>query len=188
MSRLGVYIRFFLTALKMIYLKMILKKKVQFNIRSIVPLTTTISIISSGHLYIGDHINLRKGCKLLIRKNALLKIESGVSVNYNCIIAAYEKIVIGKGTIIGPNVCMYDHDHDFRVIGGVHDDLYRTAPITIGENVWIGAGCILLKGTIIGDNCVIAAGSVVRGDVPPNTIYVQKRETEILQIDKKGID
>lgn len=55
----------------------------------------------------------------------------------------------------------------------------------IGKNVWIGAGCIILKGTTIGDNCVIAAGSIVTGNVESNNIYVQKKETTILPIKKR---
>ena len=43
--------------------------------------------------------------------------------------------------------------------------------VTIGDNVWVGAGCILLPGTIIGDNAVIAAGSVVRGEVPSGELW-----------------
>lgn len=43
-------------------------------------------------------------------------------------------------------------------------------PIIIGNNVWVGLNAIILKGTTIGDNCVISAGSVVKGDFPPNSI------------------
>ena len=45
-----------------------------------------------------------------------------------------------------------------------------TAPISIGNHVWIGAGATILKGVTIGDNAIIGAGSVVTKDVPPNTI------------------
>lgn len=46
----------------------------------------------------------------------------------------------------------------------------RTAPVVIGNNVWIGGGAILLPGITIGDNVVIGAGSVVTKDIPDNTV------------------
>ncbi|UHA57884.1 hypothetical protein KDJ21_013390 [Metabacillus litoralis] len=50
--------------------------------------------------------------------------------------------------------------------------------MTIGENVWIGSNVVILRDTHIGDNVVIAAGSVVKGNVPSNTIYLNKREID----------
>ena len=81
-----------------------------------------------------------------------------------------ESISIGDGTTIGPHTCIYDHDH-----GREEGALYKTAPVTIRKNVWIGAGCIILKGVTIGDNSIIAAGSIVTKDVPADTIFLQKR-------------
>ena len=49
-------------------------------------------------------------------------------------------------------------------------DRTRTAPVIIGNNVWIGGGAIILPGVTIGDNVVIGAGSVVTKDIPSNTI------------------
>ena len=83
-------------------------------------------------------------------------------INRNCMIVAHEKIEIGDGTTIGPNVCIYDHDHDGE--GG-----YKTKPVIIGKNVWIGAGCILLKGINIGDNAVKGAGTIVTTSIPSET-------------------
>ena len=53
------------------------------------------------------------------------------------------------------------------------------APCTIGNDVWIGAGAVILRGTTIGDKAVIGAGSIVKGDVPAGCVYYQKRETVI---------
>ncbi len=59
---------------------------------------------------------------------------------------------------------MVDHDHD-TVNGG-----FVSAPIKIGDNVWIGANSVILKGVTIGNNAIIAAGSIVTKDVPANAI------------------
>ena len=88
-------------------------------------------------------------------------------------------IVLGDNIQLSPNVQIYDHDHDYRAEGGLAAMKYKTAPVEIGNNVWIGANCVILRGTKIGDNCVVAAGSVIKGEFPANTLIYQKRETEI---------
>ena len=56
---------------------------------------------------------------------------------------------------------------------------YTTAPVTIGNNVWLGAGVIVLKGVTIGDGSVIAAGTVVNRDIPDNSLVYNQRELVI---------
>lgn len=58
---------------------------------------------------------------------------------------------------------------------------FKTAPITIGNNVWIGAHALILRGTTIGDNIVVGGGTVVKGDFPANSVIIQKRTTEVRQ-------
>ena len=94
-------------------------------------------------------------------------------------IVAHEEIVFGNGVTVGPGSFFYDHDHDGK--GG-----FDTAPIKIGNNVWIGAGCIILKGVCIGDNVVIGAGCIITKDVDSNTTVIQKRDTRYMYGDKKA--
>ena len=56
------------------------------------------------------------------------------------------------------------------------DQPTKTSPVRIGDNVWLGANVVVLKGVTIGDNAVIAANSVVSKDVPANTLFHEKRE------------
>lgn len=86
-------------------------------------------------------------------------------INRNCTVCSHSFIVIGEGTTIGPNVCIYDHDHDVKIRGN-----YICSDVIIGSRVWIGANSTILKGVKIGDNSIVAAGSVVTNDVLPNTI------------------
>ena len=58
---------------------------------------------------------------------------------------------------------------------------FKTAPITIGNNVWMGANALILRGTTIGDNTVVGGGTVVKGDFPANSVIIQKRTTEVRQ-------
>lgn len=125
-------------------------------------------------LQIGKGFRTRQNVEINVRSGKIT-IGNDVFLNSGCIITAREAIAIGDGTICGPNVFFYDHDHKMEN-SHILDNQYVSMPITIGKNVWIGAGTIILKGSIIGDNSVIAAGSIVTGDIPANTTMVQKRE------------
>lgn len=92
-----------------------------------------------------------------------------VFVNANCTFLDDEKIIINDGSMIGPNVTLSTVSH--HVIPENRHDKNITAPITIGENVWICAGAVILPGVTIGDNSVIGANSVVNCNVPENTLY-----------------
>lgn len=82
--------------------------------------------------------------------------------------------------MLGPNVLIYDHDHAYQERVQTSD--YLVEEVIIGERCWIGAGSIILRGTRIGDKCVIAAGSVVKGDVPAETLLIQKRKSDAYSI------
>jgi maltose O-acetyltransferase len=87
-----------------------------------------------------------------------------VFLNYNCVLLDVMAIYVGDGTQIGPAVQIYAADHprdrETRLSG-----LECGKPVTIGRNVWIGGGAILLPGITVGDDAVIGAGSVVTKDV-----------------------
>lgn len=144
-----------------------------------------ISKASDAILKIGRGFRSRHNVELNVRDKAILEIGKDVFLNSGCIITAREKVVIGDHTIFGPNVVIYDNDH--RICNGsVLDNEFETAPVVIGKNVWIGAGAIILKGSVIEDNCVIAAGSVVKGRIESNHIFIQKRNTELRPISGIG--
>jgi acetyltransferase-like isoleucine patch superfamily enzyme len=133
-------------------------------------------------LNIGKFVFIRKNASIRLDFNALLNIEEKVFINDNCTINCVNKITIGKNTKIAPNVCINDHDHNYKKIENGH---LIKGEVIIGKNVWIGANVVILKDTFIGDNAVIGAGSVVKGNVPPNTLFVNKRENAIIPTTKK---
>jgi maltose O-acetyltransferase len=77
-------------------------------------------------------------------------------------------VTIGAATMLGPNVQIYcaDHHRDAKLRAAGFE---RALPVTIGENVWIGGGAILLPGVTIGDGAIIGAGAVVTKDVAAGT-------------------
>lgn len=100
-----------------------------------------------------------------------IHLERNVFLNFNCVLLDVMPIRIGEGTQIGPSVQIYAADHprdaETRLRG-----LENGKPVTIGRNVWIGGGAIVLPGVTIGDGAVVGAGSVVTRDVEPGQIVV----------------
>ena len=132
---------------------------------------------------LGKKIRVHSGSKIKVRSGAKLIIEDNVKINYYCIIACQDSIKIGEGTEFGPSVYLYDHDHDYKkgFSSNSDDEPFKKAPILIGKNCWIGANTILLRGTELGDGCVVGAGSVISGSYPANSVIVQKKETSSKQ-------
>ena len=81
------------------------------------------------------------------------------------------KITIGDNVFIAPNVSIITEEHAMDVKQRL-EGLEYTHPVTIGNNVWICTGAIVLPGVTIGDNSVIGAGSVVTKDIPANSLAV----------------
>ena len=138
-----------------------------------------ITFDRGGELHIGGGFKMRDGAKLRVRKGAICRMGRNVAMSSGNVITCHSSITIGDDVTLSPNVQIYDHDHDYACEGGVAAGKYITAPVEIGSNVWIGANCVILRGTKIGDNCVIAANTVVKGEIPANAVVYQQRETRI---------
>ena len=148
--------------------------------------TTHIKCGNNGKMVLGD-INVQTNVHL-VSWGGMLIIGKGCSFNRNDIIVSRKQITIGNGTLIGPNVCIYDHDHAFGPNGIIKDKL-NCGKIIIGNNVWIGAGTIILKNTTIGDNSVIGAGCVISGNIPDHSLVTAaNRDLKIAQLHETYID
>lgn len=110
---------------------------------------------------IGDNFYVRQNSHIIC-ENGKLTVADDVFMNYNVSITCLKEVTIGQGTLIANNVVIVDHDHDGKS--------FKTAPVIIGENVWIGANATILKGVTIEDGAVIAAGAVVTKDVSKNAV------------------
>lgn len=87
--------------------------------------------------------------------------------NFGAIFLDCATITIGDNVMLAPNVQLYTAHHPLDAETRI-TMLESASPITIGDNVWIGGGAIVLPGVTIGENSVIGAGSVVTKDVPAN--------------------
>ena len=92
--------------------------------------------------------------------------------NYNLVILDHMKITIGNNVMIGPNcvISSASHSLDYRIRNKDNDMDITGAPVTIEDNVWIGANVAVMPGVTIGKHSVVAAGSVVTRDVPPDVV------------------
>ena len=94
-----------------------------------------------------------------------LRLADSVYLNAGCVVLDTAPVRIGARTMLGPGVHIYCADHhrgrDERLQG-----LERALPVTIGAEVWIGGGAIVLPGVKIGEGAIVGAGAVVSRDVP----------------------
>lgn len=137
---------------------------------------TMVNVYKKGRLELGKKVRAHSNVRISVTPGGRMTIGDNVRMNYNCIFVCKEEIVIGNGVEFGPNVVVYDHDHDFKCVNGIKANRFTKKPIHIGENTWIGAGAMILKGASIGANCVIGAGSIVTGSIPDGALFYQKKE------------
>ena len=148
----------------------------------ILPLNTKITIVNKGKINIGKAYFF-DNCSLSA-VNGILTIGSNVFFNRNNIIVCHCNITIADNCRFGPNVAIYDHNHKFDK-SKVYGSEFSTGSIVIENGCWIGAGCIILRNTHIGEGSVIGAGCIVKGNIPPHSLVTSSRELEIIPIGKE---
>ena len=98
-----------------------------------------------------------------------IEVGENFFANYNFIVLDGNYVRIGDNVWIAPNVGIYAAGHPLDVEDRIGGEEYAF-PVTIGDNVWIGGSVTIIGGVTIGRNAVVAAGSVVIRDVPPDTL------------------
>lgn len=135
-------------------------------------------LIHGGKVNLGNRIHARRNVTLEA-DGGIIEIGDGCFINEGCMAVAKGHIRIGEYTSFGPNVFIYDHDHDIHSGKNIHDSGFMVSDVIIGKNVWIGANTVILRGSVIGDGCVIGAGSVIKGTYEKDSVVLQKRSEEI---------
>lgn len=137
-----------------------------------------LEIARGALVQLGERIQNRGNLYLVCARKGKLQIGGHVFFNTGCSVSCMEEVVIGEYCKIGNNTVIVDHDHNFKN----QENEFLSGKIIIGSRVWIGANVTILRNTHIGDGCVIAAGSIVKGDVPSGSLYCQKRQTEMIPL------
>ncbi|MFM9936637.1 MAG: acyltransferase [Novosphingobium sp.] len=127
-------------------------------------------IAGRGRIAIGERVNWschNARVDIEVAQGGLFEIGARTFLNAGVEIVCHQWIRIGEHCRIGPRCVIADTNHH-----PVHEGQQtRVAPVKLGRNVWLGRGVIVLPGVTIGDNCVIAAGSVVFADVPAGEVW-----------------
>lgn len=143
-------------------------------------------ISPKSEVEIHDNLKLGRGC--VVGSFTKVKAADGpfslgdrCGIATNCFLATGEKgIEIGDNFVCAPNVVLSASNYVYEEVGVHIEDQGTTSKgIRIGNNVWIGAGSVVLDGTVLGDNCIVVAGSLVNRRFPDNAI-IQGNPAKIL--------
>ncbi|MBK8484716.1 MAG: acyltransferase [Saprospiraceae bacterium] len=146
-----------------------------FSFRSSVIFEKSGQFILNGKLILSPFSELRVLGNLTIGNN--------VFINKYSRIVAHHNIEIGNNVLIAQFVSILDHDHAYTLVSSeLKMKGYNTAPIKIGNNVWIGDKVTILKGTTIGDNVIIGANVLLKGTIESNCMVVYNNNNNNLHI------
>lgn len=134
------------------------------------PVPAMLDIGPGAEVWIGGTVQVLRGARIVTMRGAQVRLGANTFLNDDVYVIARRSITIGKGCAIAWRTMIVDSDfHALYGRNGRYETL--TLPVTIGDNVWIGMGSIVLKGVTIGAGSVVAAGSVVRGDIAPEVVF-----------------
>jgi len=151
------------------------------------------AIKNNGRIWIGDNVCLNSNPAGESYKTGLMTYfeSSSIRIGNNCeingtMIYSRSEVTIGDNCMFGPGVCILDSDSHNTSIDPVarRSGEIKSHPIKIGNNVWVCRQSIILKGVNIGDNSIVAAGSVVTRNVPSNQLFGGNPASFIRTLDK----
>lgn len=118
---------------------------------------------------IGPHASLSVGMPIPLETggDAVLTIGNRCVFGKGLSIVAHERVVVGDDTVAGHYVYITDQNHGYADLDvPIGKQMWKNAPVVIGDSCWLGHGAIILPGVTIGRHVVVAAGAVVTTDVP----------------------
>jgi acetyltransferase-like isoleucine patch superfamily enzyme len=127
---------------------------------------------NGGSIRIGDYLNINSSwvpTELRTARQGRIQIGDDVLINFGTVIAAGESVSIGDGAMIGPHCIISDVDIPDAL--PEQTELFPK-PVEIGERVWLAARVTVRPGVRIGAGAVVAAGSIVERDIPPNVMAI----------------
>lgn len=131
-----------------------------------------VQVAPGAAVEIGPGFVARRDLTLTVQGR--LNVGRGMFCNRGVMLAAMREVVIGDDVRLGERVSVIDHNHVIEPLNDLAERFgaYEAAPIVIGDRVLVGANSVILAGSRIGEDTVIGAGSVVRGEIPPGVLAV----------------
>jgi maltose O-acetyltransferase len=149
---------------------------------AILPRAARLVLLRLAGMDLGPMAQVNAGCRF---KTDKLKLGRNTMVNFGCTFENGEPVVLGNDVCVGPEVFFCTSSH---IVGGPRrraGELFGDG-ITVGDGAWIGARCLLLPGAVVGDGCVLAAGSVARGKLEPHHLYAGVPARAVRRLDSHG--
>ena len=138
-----------------------------------------IEISPTSTIELGTDVTFRSFVSLEVSDNAKLTLGNRVFFNDHCTIRCGKEIEIGKDTMFGDGVRIFDHNHKYSNYH-IEKIKFTADKITIGKNCWIGTNVVILKGVTIGDNVIIGANALIYKDIPANSIVTSQEDLKII--------
>jgi acetyltransferase-like isoleucine patch superfamily enzyme len=130
--------------------------------------TSVIRVRPGAAFHVGGRVALQRGVRIVVDGG---RLSIGANTNVNGLGTKFlcaESVTIGSGCTFSWEVQVLDNDFHAITVDGVQQP--KTAPVVIGDRVWVGTRAVILKGVTIGDGAIVAAGAVVNKDVPAGAI------------------
>jgi acetyltransferase-like isoleucine patch superfamily enzyme len=153
------------------------REKIHFSSGTTLGNNVKLSALGSIGFYIGNNFSIKDYSIIdsfgsIKKESGTLRIGNNVGISENAYFGIRGNLTIGNDVIFGPGVKIFTENHSMMLNGEafrLQNEIRKD--VTIGNNIWIGAGVIILAGVNIGDNSVIAAGSVVTSSIEAGSIY-----------------
>lgn len=156
--------------------KIICRNKISIGKTVIIGDNVEINALSKAGVFIGNNVSILKNtiieCTGVIRHlGEGLIIGNNVGIAQNCFIQVRGKVEIGDNVIFGPNVSIFSENHNYDNLDLPISMQGETRKgVIIESGVWLGTRVVILDGVRVGENSIVAAGSIVNKDVPPYSI------------------
>jgi acetyltransferase-like isoleucine patch superfamily enzyme len=133
-------------------------------------LESRLAVEGAGSLCVeGGNVTVMYGSDILVFDSAKLVFRGNAHINQCAQIICMDRIEIGKDVMISRDVVIRDNDGGHEILT---EGYRKTAPVIIGNHVWIGQGAMIVKGVTIGDGAIIGAGAWVASNVKQNTLVM----------------
>jgi acetyltransferase-like isoleucine patch superfamily enzyme len=138
-------------------------------------------VTDGGRLIVHSGVSIGAGSFIKVQ-NGVLEIGRDTYIGPWSVICAIESISIGSDVLIAERVSIRDQNHHISSPGLIRNNGLDSSPIVISSNVWIGANAVVLKGVVIENSSVVAAGAIVNIDVPSGVVVAGSPARIVKQI------
>ena len=165
-------------AVKLMFYKFLYRKRLSLESFSVsFEKMCRLYIARDSKVQFGNWVYMKKGTDIEAYDGATIKIGNNFFVNKNSTIISRAGIEIGNDCVFAADIMIYDHNfrHDNPNLPFVKQG-FSSKKIVIGNNVWLGARVFIGPGVTIGDNVIVGTGTLVKKDIPSNSIVYSKTE------------